>query len=157
MANRESYIAFLLEQLAPLGEVTTRPMMGGNILYCDGVVFALVARDMLYLKVDDENRPHFEDQGLKAFRPFDGPGVMQYYEAPAQLFEDPDVLMHWGRNAIGAGLRAKSKKRPRKPAKKAKAAVKSKTAAKASKTKSAKKPAPKSKRSKTAKPGKRRG
>lgn len=37
------YIEFLKEWLAPLGEISARAMFGGHCLYCDGVVFALVA------------------------------------------------------------------------------------------------------------------
>jgi TfoX/Sxy family transcriptional regulator of competence genes len=34
---------------------------------------------------------------------------MQYYEAPAEMFEDDDVLKHWCGGAIQAALRAKKK------------------------------------------------
>src|SRR5579871_500589 len=71
MANRASYLEFLVEQLSPLGEITTRRLFGATSLYCDGTVFALVARDTLYLKVDDHNRADFQASGLEAFQPFD--------------------------------------------------------------------------------------
>jgi DNA transformation protein len=114
MPNRNSYLEFLLEQLAPLGEITTRGMFGGHTLYCDGVVFALVADNALYLKADDHNRPGFASRGLGAFRPFkDQAGVMQYYQAPPEMFEDPDALRHWGGGAVAAGQRAVAKKKAR--------------------------------------------
>jgi len=112
MANQKSYLEFLEEQLAPLGEITSRAMFGGHVLYCDGTVFALVASNALYLKVDDQNRVEFEGRGLNAFKPFDGPGVMQYYEAPPEIFEDPAALQHWGAGSVAAGRRAKAKKKP---------------------------------------------
>ena len=119
MPNRDTYIEFLLEQLAPLGEVTIRGMFGGHILYCDGFVFALVADDALYLKTDDHNRPDFVTRGLAAFRPYeDRADAMKYYEAPPELFEDRDALLRWGGGAVAAGRRAAAKKRPKPKAKK---------------------------------------
>ena len=54
------FTAFVLDQLAGLGDVTTRSMFGGVGLYRGDLFFAIVARDVLYLKVDDETRESFE-------------------------------------------------------------------------------------------------
>ena len=48
--------AFVLDQLDELGDVVPRAMFGGVGLYCRGVFFGIMARDVLYLKVDDRNR-----------------------------------------------------------------------------------------------------
>lgn len=82
---------FVIEGVEPLGNITARPMFGGYTIYCDDSAFGLVARDALYLKADEQNRPEFEARALPAFRPFeDQNSVMQYYVAPAEMFEDPD-------------------------------------------------------------------
>ncbi len=63
------------------------------------------------------NRPDFEAHGLKPFRPFEGKaGVMQYYEAPAEMFEDPEALEQWAGGAIAAGFRAQVQKEALKTA-----------------------------------------
>jgi DNA transformation protein and related proteins len=112
--NQDSYVAFVVEQLAPLGRITTRSMFGGHTLYCDGIVFALIAENTLYLKADDVNRPRFEAAGLGAFRPFEDQNmVMQYYLAPAELFESDDGIEAWGRGSVEAGKRAAAKKKPK--------------------------------------------
>lgn len=112
--KNDSYIEFILEQLAPMGEVSARRMMGGHTLYCDGVVFALIARGALYLKADDENQGMFDARGLPAFRPDeDKPGTMSYYLAPAEALENREELVHWVSAALAAGRRA-AQKRPRK-------------------------------------------
>ena len=119
MANRASYVEFLVEHLSPLGTITARRLFGGNALYCDGIVFALVANDTLYLKADDGNRSEFEASGLEAFHPFgDGTKSIGYYQAPAELFEDADALHRWGSGAVAAGRRASAKK-PRRAKKRA--------------------------------------
>jgi DNA transformation protein len=122
MANSPRYMAFLIDWLSPLGQIDTRPMFGGNGLYCGGLTFALVASDTLYLKVDDETRPRYEAEKLKAFQPFpDKPGVMQYYTPPPSFFEDRDVMADWGRAAIAAAARKSSGSRKKPAARKKRA------------------------------------
>jgi DNA transformation protein len=111
MLNK-AYLDFILDWLSPLGEVTSRNMMGGAVLYCDGIVFALLSESTLYLKVDDQTRPRFQALGLAPFQPFpDNPGTMQYYPPPAEFFEDSDAMTQWGRAAIEVGKRASAKKK----------------------------------------------
>lgn len=113
MAKNNPYLDFLIEEFAPLGQIHTRAMFGGHCLYCNGIVFALLADQSLYLKVDAANRPAFEALGLTPSRPFpDSDLVMQYYPAPAETFDSPEGLRRWAGGAVAAGLRAK------KPAKK---------------------------------------
>jgi DNA transformation protein len=118
---KNAYLDFVTEQLSVLGSVSSRPMMGGYCLYCDGFVFALLAGNALYLKADDRNRAQFENRGLKPFRPFDGPGTMSYYEAPPEIFEDPDAMRSWCAGSIDAGRLAAEKRLSKKKSKGAKA------------------------------------
>ncbi|MBI1895325.1 MAG: TfoX/Sxy family protein [Acidobacteria bacterium] len=119
--QRNRYLDFVLEQLAPLGRITSRSMFGGEGLYCDGLFFALLWKgEVLYLKVDSRTRANFEARGLKPFRPYPGrPGTLQYYEAPADLFES-DGGLDWARGAVAAARAAvdrggKSSRRPSRP------------------------------------------
>jgi len=114
MAASKEYLEFLTEQLAPLGKLTARAMMGGHCLYLDGVVFALVADNTLYLKVDAESRPRFEARCLEAFRPFpDQETVMSYHLAPPEFFDNQDAALEWGRLALDASLRARARRKPK--------------------------------------------
>ena len=103
-----------MEQFAPLGTITVRAMFGGHTLYCEGIPFALIANNAVFLKADDHNRPVFEARELQPFKPFeDKPGVMQYYQTPPEIFEDPQALREWGGPAVEAGRRAQAKKKPK--------------------------------------------
>lgn len=103
-----------MEQLAPLGEITCRYMFGGWCLYCDGVAFALLADGALFLKGDNNNIPNFEARGMKPFRPFpDQDLVMKYFEAPPEVFEDPEAMRVWAGGAVEAGRRASKKRKKR--------------------------------------------
>lgn len=99
---------FVLEQFTILKNVRARAMFGGVGIYADDLFFALIADDVLYLKVDDQNRRDFEAAGKKPFKPFpDRPSAMAYYELPEDVLEDPERLLAWSRNAIEAARRSK--------------------------------------------------
>ena len=119
MPARNAYVVFLTEHFAPLGAITARPMFGGHCLYCDGYVFAIVARNALFLKTDDANRSRFVERKLEPFRPFeDKAEVMSYYQAPAEIFEDDEAMREWVTPSIEASKRSRSP-RPRARARKA--------------------------------------
>jgi DNA transformation protein len=99
----ESFKAFVLDQLEELGDVAPKSMFGGVGLYHAGVFFGILARDTLYLKVDDGNRQDYEDAGMKAFKPYpDRGGTMRYYSVPLAVLESPIDLAEWARKAVSA-------------------------------------------------------
>ncbi|MEO8351906.1 MAG: TfoX/Sxy family protein [Chthoniobacteraceae bacterium] len=104
MADRSFFVTYVLEQLDALGDVTARAMFGGHGIYLEGRMFALIAEDTLYLKVDDESRAEFEQAGLKPFRYASSKGemTMSYYEAPFAAIDDREQLCAWARNAVAA-------------------------------------------------------
>ena len=111
MKPRPPFVSFVLEQFSILGEATARFMMGGHVVYINGVVCALVADGELYLKGDPHNIPDFDARGLKPFKPFpDQDAVMKYFQAPPEIFEDPDALRKWVGGAVAAGQRSAKKK-----------------------------------------------
>jgi DNA transformation protein and related proteins len=111
-APRDRYLEFVMGELAPLGQITSRYMFGGWCLYCDGTVFALVADGALYLKGDSQNIPKFEARGLKPFQPFpDQDLIMKYFQAPPEIFEHPEAMKEWCGEAIAAGRRVPAKKK----------------------------------------------
>ena len=56
MVASDSFADFLRDQLAPLGRVTFRRMFGKTGVFCDGLMFAMVADDTLYVRVDAQSR-----------------------------------------------------------------------------------------------------
>jgi DNA transformation protein len=118
MPVTDSFIAFVVEQLEGAGAITTKRMFGGVGIYAGDLFFALLSRDVLYLKVDDSNRADFEAAGTGPFSPYGPDGeTMQYYEVPAEVLEDADELCRWAVKAM-AVARAKrdrgSKRRSRR-------------------------------------------
>ena len=111
----------LHDVFASLGPVRVARMFGGHGVYHDNLIFALVVRDVLYLKTDAQTLPHFEALQLPAFS-FERQGKVMttsYRQAPETVFEDRQEAALWGRRAVEAALRAANAPRPaRKAAKK---------------------------------------
>lgn len=119
MSVGAEFAEFLKDQLAGFGPVTIKRMFGGAGIYRDGLMFALVADEVVYFKADDINRPDFEAEGLSPFV-YDAKAgkniIMSYWRAPERCLDDPAEMAEWARKAHAAALRA-SKPRPAKEAK----------------------------------------
>jgi len=111
MAISESFEAYVLEQLSSVNGLSSRRMFGGVGISADGLSFALIDEDTLYLKVDDTNRGDFEAIEMGPFRPYGDDRAMQYYQVPVDVLEDSDALQAWAQKAIGVARAAKAKKR----------------------------------------------
>ncbi len=111
MAVSDEFVDYVIDQLAGWGEVIARRMFGGAGLYCQGVMFGLIADDVAYLKVDDSNRDDFLKTGSTPFNPYPDKAkstVMSYYEIPVDVLEDPEQLAKWAERSL---IVAKTKKK----------------------------------------------
>ena len=123
MANSPDFLAYLKELMRGGGiSTTSRAMFGGHGLYVDGVFFAIVDDDELFLRVDDEIRAAFEALGCTPFEYTTKEGVghaMSYLRAPDEALERPEAMGRWARLSLGAALRAAAaKKKPARTKKK---------------------------------------
>ncbi len=101
------------ELFAAFGTVTVRRMFGGAGIYAEETMFALVHDGVIYLKVDGHNAPAFEREDLAPFTytTKDGKrGVMSYRRMPDRLYDDPDALAAWAREALAAARRRAARK-----------------------------------------------
>ena len=108
MAGQSEFVETVLDLLAPWGGVSARRMFGGYGLYRGGVIFGIIVRDTLYLKVDDRDRPEFVARGMAPFtygRQRRTISMTGYYEAPPELFDDGDEMIRWSGRALDAARR----------------------------------------------------
>jgi DNA transformation protein and related proteins len=112
MPPQNPFVEYLLELMQAIPAVTAKRMFGGYGLFRAGLMFGLVADDVLYLKVDEENRAEFEARGLEPFVYLkDGkPMPMSYYQAPGEALDDPDAMTTWADLAYAAAVRAAAAK-----------------------------------------------
>jgi DNA transformation protein len=119
MAADEGLVEWVTEAMEPVGRVTRRAMMGGATLYCDGIIFAIVASGGgLWLKADAESDAIWDDAGCERFTYDMGgkQGSMNYRRAPDDVYDDADELRRWAALALEAGRRAPKKAPPRRMA-----------------------------------------
>jgi DNA transformation protein len=114
------YEDFLRDLFKPFGEITFRRMFGGLGVYHNATILAIAGDDILYLKVDDINRPAFEAAGSAPFSYSRGEKnfSMSYWQVPETLLDDPDEFMGWARNSYEAALRTEAAKAGKKSRKK---------------------------------------
>ncbi len=109
MTETSSFVTYVLEILDDFGTVRARAMFGGHGIYRDGLIFAIVVDDTLYIKADDRSRHLFEEQGLARFS-YKRSGkdcFMSYYMPPEEALEDRDELYYWAVKGYEAALRSK--------------------------------------------------
>src|SRR3974390_2320465 len=101
MESATSLVDYAIELLGPFGAVSGRAMFGGHGIYLDGVLFAIVAQESLWLKADNINRAEYEAQGCPVFSYVrSGKTVtMSFFQAPPEAMESPQAMMPWARSA----------------------------------------------------------
>ena len=115
--TRNDFVEHVVETMGEFGPVIPKQMFGGWGLYHDGLFFALIIEDTLYLKVDEDNLTQFESARLPSFVYVTKDGdriAMSYYQAPPEALESAAAMVDWARSGYGAALRAKTRKPIRK-------------------------------------------
>ena len=91
-------------------------MFGGYGFFLEGLTFALMVNNTLYLKVDIETENEFKELGLRQFT-YSREGkeiAMSYYRSPDEILEESEGMYSWAKKAYGAALRAAAKKRKKR-------------------------------------------
>jgi DNA transformation protein len=109
-------------------------MFGGHGVFRDGLMFAILSDDVLYLRVDAVTQPRFEAERSEPFV-YEGKGRsvrLPYWRVPDWLFDETDAFLEWAQAGFAAARRAKEAKAPaqRKKAASAKPAAKARAIAK---------------------------
>ena len=103
------YLAYVLEQLAELGPVTSRAMFGGHGLYLGDQFFAIVYRDRLFFRTDESSRPEYERRGSAPFSPNERQTLKSYWEVPGEVLDDREVAVEWARDAVSCAAATTAK------------------------------------------------
>jgi DNA transformation protein len=107
---------FIQDVFRDFGEVHCRKMFGGHGVFHDGIMFGLVADDILYLKTDKSTAFFFEERDLPQFEYQRGEKTikMSYYQAPEEIYDDPGEADLWARRSYKAALQASLAKKKNK-------------------------------------------
>ncbi|MCB1486844.1 MAG: TfoX/Sxy family protein [Bauldia sp.] len=103
---------FARELFEPFGGVVFRRMFGGVGIFREGMMFALIIDDVLYLKADEATRQRYEAEGSSPFS-YDAKGrevVTSYWRLPDGVFDEPERFMGLAREAFAVAERAQARK-----------------------------------------------
>src|SRR5580700_7086876 len=123
MVASDSFAEFLREQLAPLGRVAMRRMFGKTGVFCNGLMFAMVTNDTLYVRVDDHNRAVFKEAESSPPLNYEKQGRtidLSFWRAPERLLDEPDELVAWAQAALAAARRVATTRERTAPRRKSK-------------------------------------
>jgi DNA transformation protein len=109
----------IAELFAAFGPVTVRRMFSGAGIFANGLMLGLVVDGTIFLKADDRTISRFKHEGLAPFT-YRTRGATRslasYWHIPDRLYDDPDELAGWARQAMEAARRARASKAvPTKP------------------------------------------
>lgn len=107
MAVSQDQLDFVNDQLSSWGPYETKKMFGGVGFFREGIMFALIGKDVFHFRVDEENVGDYESQGMKGFMSSSKKKGMPYYEVPPSVLEDRDELAVWAQKAYDAAVRNK--------------------------------------------------
>ncbi len=97
--TEDSFLDYVLEQLADYRALKVRPMFGGHGLYLGGTFFGIVYKGALFLRTDATSRAAYIRAGSRPFNPKGRQELHRYYEVPAEILEDAQTLSTWARIA----------------------------------------------------------
>jgi DNA transformation protein len=117
-----SFARHCCELLASAGPCEIRPMFGAWGISTGGYTIAIVADrgsgERLWLKADGAIRSYYEVTGCERFT-YTAKGVQRsvnYYSAPPEAMESPELMAPWARQALECALKAHASKEGRRGA-----------------------------------------
>ena len=104
---------YLIDLFSEFGPVVLRRMFSGYGIVADDVNFAMALRAGLIFRVDEQTEPRYEAEGAKPFQ-YETRNktvvVKSYRHLPERLYDDPEELAVWAREAVEAAKRAAARK-----------------------------------------------
>ena len=98
---------FVRELFGGVGAINVKRMFGGAGVYAEGLMFALIADETIYLKADAALKAELTREGCGPFiwTPANGPRAgekveMGYWRLPDSALDDPDLAVQWARKAL---------------------------------------------------------
>jgi len=85
------------------GPIVLRRFFGGEGIYAGSVMIGTIFNDVIYFKTDDKTIRAFRKEGTAPFT-FRKRGTeiveTTWYALPDRLYDDPEELAHWARDAL---------------------------------------------------------
>ena len=110
--EEKEFTSYVVDLMQSIGPVNAKAMFGGYGIFLEGLMFALIADSVLFLKVDGESENEYKAKGLEKFTYFKKGKEykMSYCQAPEETLEDINEMNSWALKAYKAAQRASAKK-----------------------------------------------
>ncbi len=96
--NKDFHDYVVFDLLGDIDGITSRGMFSGFGIYKDGVIFAIIIGDELYLKTNDDSRKYFEENGSRPFSFSKKDGKVyttKYWLVPEEIFDNREEFKVW--------------------------------------------------------------
>lgn len=106
---------FIRDLFVEFGPVEVRRMFSGAGVFADGLMVALVVRDVLYLKSDEAGADRFAAEGCEQFgytRKGGKRTALPYWRIPDRLYDDPAELADWALASLAVARARKAAAQP---------------------------------------------
>lgn len=113
MPEASPLIEHVIDLLADWGAVEAWPRSRGWALYHQGLVFAMLVQDTLYLKVDEINRERFQAAGGQPLHSTGGDGgadTWSYWTPPDSALDGAEELAAWAQSGFEAAQRSQARR-----------------------------------------------
>lgn len=105
---------YVEDLFAKFGRIRIRKMFGGAGVYAGEDMFALLDKDRIYIKADDDLKADLEAEGGEPFawtNPKTGKTIqMSYVSLPVNALEDHDEASAWAEKALDVAIQARRAK-----------------------------------------------
>jgi DNA transformation protein len=107
------------ELFSAFGLISVRRMFGGAGIFAGDLMIGLVHDGTIYLKSDEQTDQAFAREGLGLFTYSrkGKPASLNYRRTPERLYDDPEELAVWARDALGVARRKQEKSPARRKGK----------------------------------------
>jgi len=101
MATSTDYLDFILDQLSNWKTVNTKRMFGCIGLYAEGLMFGIIAKEIIYFKVDSTNKNNYLEASSKPLKLFKNKSIVaSFYEVPIEILEDSGQFVVWAQASL---------------------------------------------------------
>jgi len=109
MSASPEFIEYVKELFIPLGPLKEGKFFGGYAFKSGSKQFAMIMGNTLYFCVNDQTREKYIKSEMEPFSYSTRKGIVnvkKYYSAPEDLFESPEKLIEWAKEAIDTAYSA---------------------------------------------------
>ncbi len=111
MAVSEEYLNYVIDQFSEFGTVESKRMFGGIGFFKEGVMFGMIGKGVVRLRVDESSQANYESRGMEPLRKNPNQKGMPYWEVPIDILEDKSQFAAWANKAFDVAIAAKQNKK----------------------------------------------